>query len=256
MATTFMVANQKGGVGKTTTSHDLATALCNLKKRVLLIDLDQQCNLTTYVGADVNYPSISEALHGEKSVEEITQHLAYFDFIAASPALSRADREFIDQDDIFLLSDVVDLCQHLYDYILIDCGPTRNILLSMAYIAVDYVLIPTECDDGSLDGIRAINQDLVKLRNSRLQLTHARVFGVILNKVEKTALHATTLEILDNMCKELDNEAKVYQVRKSIGVSECKKFGQAMQEYNRTGNVAKDFRYIANQIVKRCDNAK
>ena len=96
--------------------------------------------------ADFSKPSIYDVLHADASYEDAIQHLEFFDLIPASEKLSRADREFIGKDDGFILADFVDMIRNDYDFIFVDNAPSRNILLTMTYIASDYIIIPTECD--------------------------------------------------------------------------------------------------------------
>lgn len=256
MAITIAVANQKGGVGKTTTALEVSVALSDMGKRVLLFDLDQQCNLTGYVNADTTAQSIYDVLHVNCRLDEAIQHLSKFDFVPSSPELSKADREFVDQDDVFLLLDLTELCENNYDYIIIDNSPSRNILLTMAYIAADYLLIPTECDDGSITGIEAVHKDLMKLRNGRVQYSHAKILGVILNKYEKTILHSTAQNEIEKLCKSYEDSVLIYTVRKSINASECKRLNMSVQEYDKDSTVAKDFRLVTRSIVRRCEDGK
>lgn len=249
--TTIVVANQKGGVGKTTTAIEVAAALSAAKKKVLLVDLDQQGNLSKYVGAFPAVPTIYDALHAKATIQDTIQHLDVCDVIASSAELSKADREFVEADDVFLLADLIDFIKDEYDYIIIDNNPSRNVLLTMAYIAGQYVLIPTECDDGSIDGIDAINRDIVKLRDGRIPFSQAQVMGIILTKYERTVMHAVAWEDLQAIADKIGGEPFIMEVRKAIVVSECKKVCQSLQSYSRWSNPAMDYRKIAEEIMRR-----
>lgn len=251
-AKTIAIANQKGGVGKTTTTIELAASLALLNKRVLVIDLDQQGNLSKYCGANRNVPSIYDVLHAKCSIEDAITKVA-FDVIISSSELSKADKEFVDLEDVYLLSDLVGLVKDNYDYILIDNGPTRNILLTMAYVAADYVIIPTECDDGSLDGIIAIEKDVRKLRESRAQTSKAQIIGIILTKYENTIMHSISIDEIKEITEPFGSDPFIMTVRKSIIVSECKKVNQSLHEYSKEGNPTKDYQAIAEELIKRVE---
>lgn len=245
------IANQKGGVGKTTSTIELAAAVAGKGNKTLIIDFDQQCNLSKYCGADLSYPSIYDVLHAKVGIEEAIQKTDAFDVIIASDALSVADREFVASEDIFLLADVVSLIQDKYDYIFIDNSPSRNILLTMAYIAADYVIILTECDDGSLDGICAIENDVRKLRDGRLHCSKAHILGIILTKQERTDMHSVAIEKIEQITEEWPYKPFVMPIRKSIVVSECKTFQESLYVYKPDSNPAIDYKNVADELIKR-----
>lgn len=247
---TIAIANQKGGTGKTSTCLELCSILGERGYKVLAIDLDQQKNLSIYCGADINHASIYDALHGHKSITECVQHVNTYDIIISSTELSRADREFVDRDDVYLLADLLGFVKDEYDYVIIDNSPSRNILLSMVYVAADYILIPTEADHGSIvEGISAVYQDINKLRNGRTKISHVKVLGFILTKYENTVLHSLAIEDLNKMAEEMEEDNPfVATVRKSIAMSECKRVFQSLQEYEKYSNPAQDYRKVADMI--------
>ncbi len=251
MAVVISITNQKGGVGKTTTAIELSACLSTLKKRVLLVDFDQQANLSKYVEADLQAPGIYKVLHAEVEISEAIQHLKLFDVITSSDELSKADREFVDNDDFFLLDDVFGFIKDQYDYIIVDNSPSRNVLLTMAYVASDYVIVPSECDDGAIDGIIAINKDIVKLREGRMKISHAHILGMILTKKEKTTMHALADQDLEDIASQLPVKPFVMHVRKSIVASSAKKMGQSILEFDKSSNPAKDYMAIAKEVIKR-----
>lgn len=255
MAYTICIANQKGGVGKTTSTIELAAALTEEKKKVLVIDFDQQRNLSKYVGGDLSKASIYQVLNGEVSITEATQTTNDgFSVICASDELSLADKKFIDPtEDIFLLADVIEMVKDKYDYVLVDNSPSRNILIQMAYVAADGIIMPTESDIGSIDGIYAIYSDVEKFKNNRNKLSHAEFLGFILNKYEKTNIYALAIENLETARERINPNAFIMTVRKASVASEAKTMMQSIQKYKRYSTTAMDYRKIATEIIKRVE---
>lgn len=250
---TISVANQKGGVGKTTTSIELAAALTKAGKKILLIDFDQQSNLTKYVGLTGEKPTIDEVLSGTGTIEDAIRSAGDYDVITSTESLSSADRRYIGAQDIFLLSDIRDIIgeQYDYDYMIIDNSPARNVLLNMAYIASDYIIIPTECDQGSIDGIMAIDEDIRKFRDGKRSFSKARIMGFILTKYEKTIMHSESFRELEEIRDRLEPEAFIMPVRKSIVVSETKLMHEPLQKSYKDSNPARDYRAVAKEIIRR-----
>ena len=156
MSITISTINQKGGAGKTTTAIEVAYNLANLEKRVLLIDMDSQVGLTHYLPVDLSKPSMYNVLKADKKIMDAIQKLDRIDAIIASEELSKSDKEFVDYDDIFILKDIIEAIQDDYDYIVVDTGPQRSILLNMVYVASDYIIIPNSLDKGSLKGVEKV----------------------------------------------------------------------------------------------------
>lgn len=255
MAYTICIANQKGGVGKTTTSIELAASLVLENRRVLVIDFDQQRNLTKYVGADSNYYNIYQVLTGACPVNDAIQHTQDgFDIIPASDELSLADKKFTEPtEDIFLLADVIEIIKEIYDYVIIDNSPSRNILIQMAYVAADGIILPTESDIGSIDGIYAIYSDVEKFKRNRNKLSHAEFLGFILNKYEKTNIFALAVENLMLAREKINPDAFIATVRKASVASEAKTMMQSIQTYKKWSTTAIDYRKIAEIIIKKVE---
>lgn len=249
----IVLSNQKGGVGKSTSSIEIATCMGKIGKRVLLIDFDQQCNLSVYCNSVNNSKNIFDALSGNCTVQEAIQKKEYFDLICGSEALSRSDRIFIDNDDKYLLDDLLSFLKDDYDYVIIDTAPTRNIVLTMAYVCSDYIILPTECDEGSRNGIIAIESDIMKLKSSRDKACHAEILGYILTKYEKTTMHEIALDNLQNLSDEKDNKPFIMKVSKAINMSKIKTLHTSIIEYAPSSTPARDYFAITDEIIKRIE---
>lgn len=249
MAKVIMIANQKGGVGKTTTAIELC-ALLGKDNRVLGIDLDQQRNFSKYAGARLDGASIHDVLNAKTTIEEAIQHLEDYDVLISSKELAKAGKEFGEMDDIWLLKDVIEDLN--YDYIVIDNAPARGPLLMMSYIASDYCIVVTECDSGSLDGIEEVVSDITSL-NKRNKNTNVQILGVLLNKAEKTSLHEIAYEEIGETGKNLEFRPFKTVIRKSIVASESKAAMQAINKYKPSNNVSIDYRILLEEILTRIE---
>ena len=244
------VCTQKGGVSKTSTTIEIATILKQRGYNVLVIDLDQQCSLTKNVAGNLETSSIYDVFHAQATLEDAIQHLELFDLIASSESLSRIDRELLDDDDVFLLADACDILKNSYDFIFIDNAPSRNKLLAMSYIASDYIIIPTECDESSIDGVVTTQKDVYKLVNGRHHDSHAKILGYILNRFEPTNMCAIALETLKSIADETAEKPFVYTIRKSVKVSEVKTLHSAVSSYYKNEQISKDYNGLVDLILK------
>lgn len=254
MARIICICSQKGGVAKTTSTIEVASILKLKGNRVLVIDLDQQCSLSKNIGASLDNKTIYNVIRAECEIKEAIQHLELFDCIPGSESLSRADKEFIEADDVFALADIFGYIKDDYDYILIDNGPSRNTLLTMSYIASDYVIIPTEADESSLDSLVTTERDINKLVNGRHHDSHAIIIGYILTRAEKaTVLHQLAIENLKAEAKKNPVKPFVLTVRKSIKASEVKTFHTSMAAMYHNLPVSMDYQLITEQMIKIMD---
>lgn len=260
---TIALANQKGGVGKTTTAIEICASMAAKGKKVLAIDLDQSRNLSKYLDADSSRKTINEVLRVECHFSEAIQHIDSLgiDLIASSPALSRADRDFVEAQDPFLLADVIDLIKndpdYDYDYAVIDNSPSRSILLTMAYIASDYILLATDVDDGSLDGTRQIYDDIVKLSSSRHAMTDAKILGIVITRAEpNTSIYSVAHGILSEFADTIPEKPFVMHVRKSTVVSEAKLLRTSIRSRKKNCKPAVDYDMITDEIINRTKNVQ
>lgn len=175
MSKVISIASSKGGVAKSTSTVELAVVFKNMNYKVLVIDLDENCSLSKNIGAELDTGrTIYEVLHGNVNVYDSIQHNDLFDVIVGSKSLSLVAQEFIDRDDVYLLADLMDILKSDYDYIFIDNAPSRSLLLTMTYIAADYIICTTVCDDSSTDMIIETENDVNALVNNRHHDSHAK----------------------------------------------------------------------------------
>ena len=280
MTKTIMVRNQKVGVGKTTTTLELGAIYARKGKRVLVIDLDGQVNLSMYVNAkydDKNIPTIRDVLleikeilkHSEPERDEdtddgeediITKSIQTtsegFDIIAGHRNLSNALAEFSDITDVFLLKELIS-CLEDYDYILIDSAPARSPLLNMGYVAANYCLILTEADKASQDGVRQVVTDIKLLKKSNM--SDIVVLGILLNKNEDLKNQEEAYEDLCAFGKTNDCMPFETIISKAAGATTAKNMYKSIHAYKDTRGIdkrgiqgiLKDFENLADEIEKR-----
>ena len=280
MTKTIMVSTQKGGVGKTTTTLELGAIYARKGKRVLVIDLDGQVNLSMYVNAkydDKNIPTIRDVLleikeilkHSEPEKDEdtddgeediITKSIQTtsegFDIIAGHRNLSNALAEFSDITDVFLLKELIS-CLEDYDYILIDSAPARSPLLNMGYVAANYCLILTEADKASQDGVRQVVTDIKLLKKSNM--SDIVILGILLNKNEDLKNQEEAYEDLCAFGKTNDCMPFETIISKAAGATTAKNMYKSIHAYKDTRGIdkrgiqgiLKDFDNLADEIEKR-----
>ena len=279
MTKTIMVSNQKGGVGKTTTTLELGAIYARKGKRVLIIDLDGQVNISMYVNAkydDKNIPTIRDVL---LEIKEIMNHLEAeaekeddmqddiitrsiqttgegFDIIAGHRNLSNALAEFSDTTDAFLLKELIS-CMEDYDYILIDSAPARSPLLNMGYVAADYCLILTEADKASQDGVKQVVTDIKLLKKSKMSAIS--ILGIVLNKNEDLKNQEEAYKDLCAFGKTNHCMPFTTIISKAAGATTAKNMYKSIHAYHDTKGVDKrsiqgilnDFENLADEIEQR-----
>lgn len=244
MATVIMIGNQKGGIGKTTTTLELCY-LFSQKYKVLGIDLDGSMNFSKSSGAAYEkVPTIRDVLSAECLIEDAIQTVGSFDVIPAHEKLAEAAKEFGDAADIYLLQQALEDVN--YDYIFIDNAPSRSPLLYMAYVASDYCLALTDCDENSFDGIYKLNSDIVKF--TKINWTTMKFLGIILNKTENTGAHRSAVEELTKIAEECNTRLLNTTLRKGIVVANARKARAAINEFDGSCNLAGDYRELAKEI--------
>ena len=192
MGRIIAVANQKGGVGKTTTSINLAACLAEKGKKVLAVDMDPQGNLTSGLGVDKDSveKSIYELIIGEVDIKEVINKevLENLDIIPTSIDLSAAEIELIGVDDKeYILRNAIDQVKDQYDFVIIDCPPSLSMLTINAMTTADSVIVPIQCEYYALEGLSQLIHtiDLVKDRlNNDLEIE-----GVVFTMYDLSLIH-------------------------------------------------------------------
>lgn len=237
------IANQKGGVGKTTVTHNLGAALADQKKKILLVDIDPQTDLTFYAGAEVleQTGTIFDIMEQREDIKQARINLKpYLDIVVSSPFLSAVDKQLTEHD---CLKNILDKVKDEYDYILIDCPPSLGTLTINAFVASDYVIIPSKTEYSSYRKIGAVYetvQEIKEIYNPSLE-----VLGVIANFYKMVSSEQKVI------LKNLEENYVVLgiikdRVRVTAGVYE----GLSIFEMEPKSDVAKEYKKIATKIIK------
>lgn len=252
MTKTITIANQKGGVGKTTTCVNLAASLSATKRRVLLIDMDPQGNATMGSGVDKNELefSICEVLLGECTVEQARQRApqAGYDLLPSNGDLTAAEVQLMNkigrerQLDLALES-----VRDQYDYILIDCPPSLNMLTVNALVAANGVVIPMQCEYYALEGLTALLDTIEQIRIS------------VNPNIKLEGLLRTMYDPRNNLANDVSSELlehfgdRVYRtvIPRNIRLAEAPSFGQPILQYDKTSRGSMAYLALAGEVLRR-----
>lgn len=251
MAVKIGIANQKGGVGKTTTAIELGACMADRGYNVLVIDLEQQADVTKYMGADQNKPGTFEVLKGDINIHEAIQKVSEFDVLPSSNRISaiESDIDFAKPTAILKLKKICKEVDDDYDFIFMDNNPGKNSLLNMCYIASDYLIVPSDDDEGSVDQIQTVYDELKDLKDD--EWTDAEVLGVLLTRAENTSVHTHAANTIEELIKRNESDAFFKIIRKGVAASEVKWEGSSMQHGKRRSSPAIDYRHVADEILVR-----
>ncbi len=255
MTKIFAVANQKGGVGKTTTSVNLAASLAAMKRRVLLVDLDPQGNATMGSGIDKNDLELSvyEVLLGLANVKEaiIDAEAAGFDLLGSNVELTGAEIELLDLPEReYRLAKALEEIKADYDYIVIDCPPSLTLLTINSLVAADGIVIPMQCEYYALEGLSALITTINRI-TARLN-PNLHIEGIIRTMYDprNSLTRDVSLQLLDHFGD------KVYRtvIPRNVRLAEAPSYGVPILYYDKQSRGAKAYLALAGEVVRRETN--
>ena len=254
MGRIIAIANQKGGVGKTTTAINLSAALAEKNKQVLLIDLDPQGNATSGVGMDKGQleNTVYDLILGEVSIQECIEYTEFENLyiIPSSVDLAAAEIELIGiQEKEYIIRKEVGKVKERFDFILIDCPPSLNLLTINAMTTADTVLVPIQCEYYALEGLSQLIHtiNLVQERlNSNLVME-----GVVFTMYD--ARTNLSLQVVESVKNNLNTTVYKTIIPRSVRLAEAPSHGLPINKYDSKSTGAESYRMLAKEVINRKD---
>lgn len=253
MAVTYVVANQKGGIGKTTTATTLAGIL-GKKKKTLLIDADPQGNSTsTYQAKIEDAATLYDVMvdSDKLPIDEAIQHMPNGDIVASDPLLIKAEKMLDgDVEGLYRLKDAIDELDG-YDYIVIDTAPSLNVILYNCLIAADSVVIPVTADAYSLQGMKQLHDTIHAVQ--RRQNPALTIAGLLLVKFSgRSNLERTVLEELTDLAADMGTRLFETKIRECVKTKEAQEAHRLLVDYAPKCTTTQDYGAFVKELLKGC----
>ena len=242
------VINQKGGVGKSTTSNAIGAGLFQRGYKVLFIDLDAQGNLSYSMKCENKPLSSLEVLTGTATAREATLTTPQGDIIPASPALASADTIITDTGREYRLKEALEPLKEVYDYIIIDTPPALGTLTINALTACDSVIIPAQADIYSLQGIGPLNQTIQTVK--RYCNKGLTIKGIVITRYSPRAVLTRDMtDLLEDTAKQLNTKVFTSRIRECIARKEAQASQTAIFTYNPRSNAGIDYKALLEEMI-------